>query len=475
MKKSLNNDVLKYLIVKIFTALSGVLTIFFLTRTLSLGLFSNYAFVMATILLFGQLISGWINSSVIYFYPEYNLNNKIDVLKMNMIVIQLILYFLGVIGFFIVCYIGLESISQIFIGILMLFSQTFIGLLYSFLQAERRILIQIKASIIQSVIQLLGFLYCFLHFRENIEIVLFIYFISYMIPVLYIVYSDKIYIMLLKKANYNSVNLETARKILFYGLPVCLWFFLFQFFSIGDRILFKYFNVTNLVGNYASFRDLSLGLSAFITNPLLMASHPVIMSLSSSNADKSIIEKIIVKNIVLLITFFTPIFIAVLLLGDWFLSKIVEKKYMLENSLMFLVVLSVFFSAVSMFLHKGLEAKGKTMLMTKIALGVAIVSLILNIIFIPRYGVKASCIISVFSQFLYCFVVYNFSRKIFLLKISYFFVMKNILVIFFTYLITHYFLYQETFYTYKIVIFACFTLFILLSTPEIREILKFKK
>ncbi|QRE25458.1 polysaccharide biosynthesis protein, partial [Flavobacterium psychrophilum] len=73
---NLNKDVLKYMLVKILPAISGLLTIYLLTRVLSAGLYSDYAFVMATILLFGQLISGWINSSVIYFYPDYIQKNK---------------------------------------------------------------------------------------------------------------------------------------------------------------------------------------------------------------------------------------------------------------------------------------------------------------------------------------------------------------------------------------------------------------
>ena len=53
---SLNRDVLKYLPVKILPAFAGVFTIFLLTRTLSTFLYADYVFLMATVLLFGQLI-----------------------------------------------------------------------------------------------------------------------------------------------------------------------------------------------------------------------------------------------------------------------------------------------------------------------------------------------------------------------------------------------------------------------------------
>ncbi|GAQ47810.1 hypothetical protein FPK15_contig00001-0101 [Flavobacterium psychrophilum] len=164
---NLNKDVLKYMLVKILPAISGLLTIYLLTRVLSAGLYSDYAFVMATILLFGQLISGWINSSVIYFYPDYIQKNKIDVLKLNIILLQFILYVLGAIGFSVMCYLGIKSFAILILGLLFMLSQTFINLLYSFLQAERRVLVQIRSTFIQSLVQIIGMVICFFTLRKT--------------------------------------------------------------------------------------------------------------------------------------------------------------------------------------------------------------------------------------------------------------------------------------------------------------------
>ena len=123
---SLNRDVLKYLPVKILPAFAGVFTIFLLTRTLSTFLYADYVFLMATVLLFGQLIGGWINSSVLYFYPDYVANNSIDVLKINIILLQLILFLLGSIAYIIISYLGLKNFQIVIIGLLLILSQTFL-------------------------------------------------------------------------------------------------------------------------------------------------------------------------------------------------------------------------------------------------------------------------------------------------------------------------------------------------------------
>ncbi|UFH46685.1 oligosaccharide flippase family protein [Flavobacterium galactosidilyticum] len=471
-ENNLNKDVLKYLPVKILPAFSGLLTIYLLTRTLSMSLYSNYAFLTAIILLFGQLISGWINSSVIFFYPEYAVNNSLDALKLNVIALQLMLYVIGAIGFAITCYIGLEDFSIILIGLLLLLSQTFLNLLYSFLQAERRVFVQIQSTSIQSVIQIIGLSICFYYYKENLYFVMGVLFLSYFVASNYVMYCDKIYGLILDKRSFSFLDFSIGKKILFYGLPVCVWFFASQFYAIGDRVLFKYFNIHNLVGNYAAFRDLSVGLSGFITMPLLMASHPIIVQMWKTNVDIAEIEKVLTQNIKLLLTFFTPIFIGIFLVGDWVLTQVVGLEYLLDNNLMFLVVFSIFFGTVSMYLHKGLEVTGRTMLMAKIALTVAFLSLILNIFFIPMYGVKAAVLISVASQIIYCAAVYHFSKEIICIKISYIFIYKNLFLILCAWFISNYILITDTFLVIRVCILLISAIYVLLSSKELKEMVQ---
>lgn len=471
-ENSLNRDIIKYLPVKIIPAFSGLLTIYLLTRTLSTGLYADYAFIIATILLFGQLISGWINSSILFFYPDYVAKNLVDVLKINVITLQLLLFLLGSFGFAITSYFGLKDFKIVFIGLLLLLSQTFLNLLYSFLQAERRIFVQIRSTTIQSLIQIFGMLFCYYYYKENLHVVLLVLFLSYFIASNYVMYSDKIYGLLWSKYFFKNLDFNVSKNILLYGLPICIWFFASQFYVIGDRILFKYFHENYLVSNYASFRDLSVGLSGFITMPLLLASHPVIVQMWKNKEETYKIEKILSENIKLLITLFTPILIGIFLVGDWILTKIVGTKYLLNNNLMFLVVLSVFFGTVSMYLHKGLEVTGRTVLMAKIALSVALLSLLLNVTLIPTYGVPAACLVAVISQILYCILVYYFSKKSLSITIEYRFLLKNIFFIAVAYVIFNFIFVSDSSLIVRFAILIISTTYLFVTSREIEGIIK---
>lgn len=465
---NLNKDILKYLPVKILPAISGLFTIYLLTRTLSTSLYSKYVFIMATILLFGQLISGWISSSVIFFYSDYENNNTLNVFKINVIGLQLLLFAFGSVGFVLASYFGLNDFILVLLGLFLLLSQTFLNLLYSFLQAERRILVQMKSTALQSLVQLIGILYCFIYQNENIYIIISVLLLSYFIASNYVMYFDNVYSLIFSTKNIKLFDFSISKNILSYGLPVCVWFFASQFYVIGDRILFQYFNIKNLVGNYASFRDLSVGLSGFITMPLLMASHPIIMQMSKSIESKEQIETILSQNIKLLITLFTTVFIGIFLIGSSVLTFIVGEKYLLDNNLMFLVMLSILFGTIAMYLHKGLETTGKTILMAKIALTVAALSLIFNSLLLAKYGVKVACLIALVSQIVYCVLVYRFSKHVFKIEISKKFLFKHIFFLFLAFVFSNVLLEIDFFLLIRLIVFIFLTFYLLISSKEIK-------
>jgi O-antigen/teichoic acid export membrane protein len=469
---NLNKDILKYIPVKILPAISGLVTIYLLTRTLSKPIYFNYVFTMATILLFGQLISGWINSSIIYFYSDHEKNNSLSEFKINVIGLQFLLFVVGSFGFAIAYFNGIKDFLLLSLGLFVLMSQTILNLQYSFLQAERRILVQIKSTALQSITQIIGVLYCFFYQIENLYIILSFLLLSYFLASNYVMYCDNAF-SLIKNVNIlKLLNFDKSKKILLYGLPVCVWFFASQFYAIGDRMLFKYFDVYNLVGNYASFRDLSVGLSGFITMPLLMASHPIVMQMSKNIESKEQIETILSQNIKLLITLFTSVLIGVFLIGDKVLTHIVGEKYLLDNNLMFLVLLSLLFGTISIYLHKGLETTGKTILMAKIALIVALFSLICNILFLPYFGVVGACVVALFSQIIYCILVYKFSKDIFRIVIPYKFYFKNSFLLIIAFVISNFIFDKESLLLIRLLVFLFLTSYLFIGSKELKIILK---
>jgi len=78
--------------------------------------------------------------------------------------------------------------------------------------------------------------------------------------------------------------------------------------------------------------------------------------------------------------------------------------------------LSVFISAIVMYIQKGLEVTGKTIVIAKIALFISVLSLVLNLFAIRWSGVVGAASVVVLSQFVYVFIVWQYTSDI--LKVS---------------------------------------------------------
>ena len=78
-------------------------------------------------------------------------------------------------------------------------------------------------------------------------------FLSYFVASNYVMYADKIYELILSRQSISFLDFSIGKRILFYGLPVCVWFFASQFYAIGDRILFKYFNIDDFAGRLVNY------------------------------------------------------------------------------------------------------------------------------------------------------------------------------------------------------------------------------
>jgi len=128
--------------------------------------------------------------------------------------------------------------------------------------------------------------------------------------------------------------------------------FAMQFSMFGDRILLIYFRSAADVGPYASFRDLSIGCAGFLTMPLLLASHPIIMAMWKEGQDKIEIENLMSRNIALLTLLFVPLLVMVDLCGPEIVGILFGAKYLVNKYVMLLVMLSCLSARSIMYITK---------------------------------------------------------------------------------------------------------------------------
>lgn len=431
IEKSLKKDLINYIPIKILPAISGFLFIFILTRKLDPLIYGKYAFVLSTSLIFNQLISGWVNSTIIFYFAEFNLKKE---LKSIIYTIELFIFLLFSIPYLVLIFFGLNNFYLILTSISLLFVQIIFGIQMSFFQAERNLKKQLISSYIQSIIQITGILVLFNLTNITLSNVLFILVLMYLFPILFNFFQEKDEIT---PPNFNIIirNWIFIKKMFLYALPLCLWFFSTQFYIGGDRILFEYFHITKEVGGYTAFKDYAIGLSGFITMPILMATHPILMEIWKNNERMNLNHKIskinslISSNIKILVIVFLIANSFFLIVGKEIMNFLVSTKYEINLYLVYIVLFSVLLSAVSIYVQKGLELNGKTVVLAKSSVIAAILSFFLNYFFLNIFGVMVSGIIVIFVQLIYIILIYSNSHNIIKLNFTAIFFSKIILFI----------------------------------------------
>jgi len=402
-RKLLAMDVMGYVPVKIIPGVSGLLTIIVLTRSLTPDQYGVYAVVMATVLLLVQLAGTWLSNAVLFAYPDYFDSAGVEFkslavkLQIRAALPATLLAFLVVTTLY----------RQPFLGFLasgIVGFQLFHFLLMTFLQSERRVSGQALSVAIQGTLQILVllFLVSFLDYGiwAGLTAVL-----SGFIGGLLVLAMVSGPIWRTAPGGGRPDEKEHSRALLSYGVPMCVWYFTWSFINVGDRILLKALGAPESLGQYAAFRDLFTGLAGFLTMPVLLASHPLIMMMWKREVERSEIEDLMTQNVDLLAFIFVPILVLFDLCGKELAGAVLGAGYALENGVMLAVIGSIFLGALAMYAQKGLEVTGQTARMTRIAVLIAAVSLGANMLVIPTFAVGGAASVVLVAQALYLLAV----------------------------------------------------------------------
>lgn len=400
-KGSLQNDIIAYIPAKLIPAFSGIASIWLLTKILKGNGYIDYSFVMALVVIGFQVVNGWLNSSIIYLSQQFR--QQYFFFRNAVLSIQVYLLILVSAVVFVLAYFGLYNVFASVLTCLILCAQMLQAYFFSFFQVERKIISQTKAAAIQSVAQL-GFLaLCYFYFSNSLNAALLAIFVGYMLGNAYsFFFSD--FLKGFSPIGFLALTpkkLLVFKKIFAYGIFICFWFFASQFYLVGDRLILKYQHITEGVGGYTAFRDLAIGLAGLLTMPILMASHPEIMRLWHNGKNKNDIESILGFNIRIITILFTPLLLIVYFSGPWITTMLLGNGFEVTGITQFLIVLSIYLSAVSMYIHKGFEVKGNTKPMAVYASITGVFSFVTNLFIAQRFGVTGCAFVAVLSQLLY--------------------------------------------------------------------------
>jgi len=390
MMRELFKDLAKYLPSIIIPALVGIIAIPIITRLFPPEIYGKYILVIVTVSFLSTITVTWLSSSTIRFYPVYELNNELN--KFYSLLIKLTISSVGAISilFLIILFLLKNQVSKTFlflmrIGVLLFIVSSFWSVLLNVLRARRKVGWYSALSIWSSVAGLGIGLAMVLILHIGIEGLLWGAIISTVIAIP-LLWKISFGMFSLKEGNVRS---QMSWEIVKYGIPAMGINVLSWAQSLSDRYILEFFRGSQEVGIYSASYAISEKSIFFITSLFLLASNPIgfnIWEEQGVKASQDFVGKL--TRYYLLVGL--PAAVGLSVLAGPIIDILVAPRYYPGYKIVPAIVFGAFLVGIAHRFTISLGYCKRTDLSVLCYLGSVILNILLNFIYIPKYGYMAA-------------------------------------------------------------------------------------
>lgn len=438
--KRIIKDTRYYTLAKVIPGFLGFLAVVIYTRLLNPEEYGLYILAITTVFIVTSICFEWLNKSILRYFEKYKQDQRLPEFistvansLIGIVIIVLVLWYLGV--NFLQSHLDFNLVVLLNIGGLVILTQAGYTLILFFRQAAQESSKYAVRSILNAITKL-AIAVCFIYFLHTgpkgilwgMAISaggIFIWDISpfyhkYQIKICY--FSKKLF-----------------KNLLAYGLPLIGLSAASYILVAADRYMIEHFLTTDDVGIYSAGYNLSSAIIQFPIAILLLAAYPIIIETFEREKEK---ETSLLLNKILAIYF---IFLAPMIFGIAVLSKNITGTLLGESFQGSYIILpwisaGVFCFGLTQYLYKPFELKQKTKILSFLVICAAILNIILNLFFIPKFGIVGAAYSTLISYFVYLFSTWLISHKIFIWSFPWQTIGKTIFASIIMYLILRFFI-----------------------------------
>ena len=398
--KQLVRDSFYYFLTKIIPGIAGLFSVSLFIRLVGSNEYGKFSLIISFVMAIGALSSGWLNQSILRYY-------SID--KKKFFFYESIFY--GTLISFGIAFLILLTtnklilkldITALIVTYFSLISVILFRLKSSLLQASLQAYNISKITFLQSILALLIPLLIFLKYNNYIGLLIGVslsYFLTGYIKS--VVKKPKIPII---------ENLYALQKYYKFGLPISFRISIGLLIPFIDKWFIMFFFNDSTTGLYAGFSEVILKIFSIFLFPITLAIHPLVTKYWNDGKKNNAL--ILIKKAIGLHFF---IFIFIMLIFFIFRDSffILIQKFIPELTINFKeftlpILFSGFLWQLSLLVHKPIELAEKPIYMVWGILASLTVSVIGNLLLIPKIGLIAISINSVFSAAVYIIVIILF-------------------------------------------------------------------
>ncbi|WP_335870579.1 oligosaccharide flippase family protein [Bacillus sp. 2205SS5-2] len=380
------------------------------TRLLSTEEYGEYALVIAAVTIVNSALFHWLRLGLLRYNPKYEDNKKsmfISSMTATFISIGLLTIILGS-GIFIV-YTPLHSLALLwFLGIGLLVMQSTFDLFTEYLRSE---LLSTLFGLVTSlkVTLSLGLALLFIQvFNLGGEgIILGLFFGNFLSVVFFLPKHLHLF-------NFKIINKNMIKEVVIYSIPFIAALSMEAIILNTDRYLIGWFLSKGAVGIYAVSYDLAKQILFLLMMIINLAAYPLVIKALETDGIKAC-QKQLNQNTAMLLLVALPATIGMILLSEPFTQIILGKEFLGKSATIFsLISFAILLQGIKMFYFDLAFQLGKnTKLQIYPVIAAALLNILLNLIFIPKYGIVGSAYATILAYMSSLFLSAFIGKKIF--------------------------------------------------------------
>ncbi len=379
--------------------------------------FGEYTLVYSMYCLISSVMGGWLTMSVIRKASEYNEKDRLEELLGNILKLHFILsaIFLGISLICAVCVrnnFRIRFIILIF-GIYYFFEYlvTIINYIYRFYGDAKKYSKSIAVCSLLKVVMLY-----IIYFLFNEKSIISLPLSLLLGEFIWAICISKRY-KVLKKIKENRISLTIVKDIFMFGFPLIGNSMVSWVLNVSDRYVINFYSSTEEVGIYAYAYQMGNAIVSVFANFIMLGAYSeIVTTWERDGQDKTC--NVIKKYLSVFLALVVPLSMGIIMVGKNFFSVIVGEKYFVGYDIFILVCLSGVILGLTQYTNKAWELTNNTKTILKLNIIVSLFNLILNILFIPKYGYKFAAVSTLMAYILLLVLSVKKSYKILPVKID---------------------------------------------------------
>lgn len=400
-----------YFFGKIISALITLLSIPLFIRWFGEENYGKYVIAYTTFLVFLSAFLGWLNQAVIKYYSNYK--NEPDFFYK----IENIVFKIAIIGS---CILGLTLFftKQVEVSTLILIILSFIIACF---YTNRLIFTQVdydaKRFVFSEFIRLSSSL-IIIFLLKNVFIIdaektLFTgILLSFVFGYLYL---SKFKLPSSKIFKNNFFDKHIFKNFLIYGFPIGIWMALSPSSNTVDRYVLSSYMGVVAIAQYTAVYDIVFKVFTQLATPIATIIQPMLMNTHNEGNNKEY-KKIRNKALLFILVLFLPTITILMVFSDYIIINYLgfKNEDVVKNLKMVIlpIALSSLIWQLAILIQRKIEAIGKSYIVTLAMIFVTLISILMSVLFIPKYGYVSLGYIALLVSSLYVFIILIINKKI---------------------------------------------------------------